>query len=343
MTRDPEPSHAVRSRRFFLGAVAALAALWVVIAPPRAAVAQAPVETALQAVVKVRAFVAGEARSARTLGTLREGSGVVIDADGLIVTIGYVILEAMGVEITDHRGRTMRAEIVGYDGETGFGLLRATEPLGVRPAVMGQARRLAEGERVTIAAAGGPDKAQPALMVQKREFAGYWEYLLDEAVFVSPPHPEWAGAGLFTADGRLVAIGSLLVGEVAPGVPVPGNMMIPIELLRPILGDLLALGRPSAPGKPWLGINGREAGRGIVVTRVQPDSPAEKAGLSTGDVIVGVAGEPVRTLADLYRKVWTKGEPGVVVALDVSEAGGSRSVKVTTGDRRRYMRAGQTY
>ncbi|MCC7274890.1 MAG: serine protease [Alphaproteobacteria bacterium] len=307
------------------------------------AAAEEPMDTALQAMVKVRAFVSGEARSARTLGTLREGSGVVIDADGLIVTIGYVILEAMGVEITDHRGRAMRAEIVGYDAETGFGLLRATEPLGVKPAPMGQARRLADGERVTIAAAGGEGAAQPALMVQRREFAGYWEYMLDEAVFVSPPHPNWAGAGLFTKEGRLVAIGSLLVGEVAPGVPVPGNMMIPIDLLRPILGDLLALGRTAGPGRPWLGINGREVGIGIAVTRVQPESPAERAGLAVGDVIVGVGGEAVRSLAELYRKVWAKGDPGVAVTLDLRDGAAARSVTVTTADRRRYMRAGQTY
>ncbi|WP_374446781.1 S1C family serine protease [Stella sp.] len=295
-----------------------------------------------QAMVKVRAFVAGEARTARTLGTEREGTGIVIDADGLIVTIGYVILEAMGVEITDHRGRAMRAEIVGYDADTGFGLLRATEPLDVRPAPMGRAARLAEGERVTLVAAG-EDGAQPAIVVQRREFAGYWEYLLEEAVFVSPPHPRWAGAGLFTADGRLVAIGSLLVGQVAPGMPVPGNMMIPIDLLRPILGDLLALGRMATPSRPWLGVNVQEAPTGVVITRVQQETPAERAGLRPGDVVVGVAGEPVRNVADFYRKLWSKGDAGVAIGLEVVASTGTRQVTVTSGDRRRYMRTGQSY
>lgn len=324
--------------------VLVLLALLAILLPAAPASAQpAPDAAAMrQAVVKVRAFVAGEARTARTLGTEREGTGVVIDGDGLIVTIGYVILEAMGVEITDHRGRAMRAEIVGYDADTGFGLLRATEPLDVRPAPMGRASQLAEGERVTVVASGD-DGAQPAIVVQRREFAGYWEYLLEEAVFVSPPHPRWAGAGLFTADGRLVAIGSLLVGQVAPGVPVPGNMMIPIDLLRPILGDLLALGRMATPGRPWLGVNVQEAPTGVVITRVQQETPAERAGLRPGDVVVGIAGEPVRDVADFYRKLWSKGDAGVAIGLEVVASTGARRVTVTSGDRRRYMRSGQSY
>ncbi len=321
--------------------LAVLAALGAAFLPGTAS-AQDVLEAARQATVKVRAYVAGEARTARSLGTVRDGTGVVIDADGLIVTIGYVILEAMGVEITDHRGRAMRAEIVGYDADTGFGLLRATEPLSVKPAVMGRAGEVETGQRVTVIAAG-EGGAQPALMVQRREFAGYWEYLLDEAVFIAPPHPRWAGAGLFAPDGKLVAIGSLLVGEVAPGLPVPGNMMIPIDLLRPILGDLLALGRVSGPSRPWLGINVHEADAGLVVTRVQPESPAEKAGLAVGDVIVGVAGARVSGLADLYRKVWSKGEAGVAVGLELRDGAGARTVTVTTGDRRRYLKSGQSY
>ena len=320
----------------------ALAAMLFAAPPAPAQPTPEALAAARQAVVKVRSFVTGEARTARTLGTTREGTGIVIDADGLIVTIGYVILEAMGVEITDHRGRAMRAEIVGYDADTGFGLLRATEPLDVKPAPMGRAGRLAEGERVAIVASGD-DGAQPAIVVQRREFAGYWEYLLDEAVFVSPPHPRWAGAGLFTADGRLVAIGSLLLGQVAPGVPVPGNMMIPIDLLRPILGDLLALGRMATPSRPWLGVNVQEAPTGVVVTRVQTETPAERAGLKVGDIIVGVAGQPVRNIADFYRKLWSKGDAGVVIGLDLLEPSGRRSVTVTSGDRRRYMKTGQSY
>ena len=324
---------------FRRAAVMVLAVLVAALVPAGRAGAN-ELEASLRAVVKIRAYVDGESRSARTLGTVREGTGIVIDGDGLIVTIGYVILEAMGVEITDAQGRAMRGEIVGYDGETGFGLVRATEPLGIKPAPLGRASRLAEGQRVVIASHGGPPAAQPAIVVQKREFAGYWEYLLDEAIFISPPHGNWGGAGLFTQEGQLVGIGSLLVGEVAPGVSVPGNMVIPIDLLRPVLGDLLALGRVGNAGRPWMGINGRESELGIVVTRVQPASPAEKAGLTPGDVIVGVAGDRVRTLAELYRKIWGKGDPGVAVPLDLRRAGGPQSITVTTADRRRYMRSG---
>jgi S1-C subfamily serine protease len=315
---------------------ALLLAVLVLAAPPAAA----DLDESLRAVVKVRAYVAGEARSARTLGTVREGTGVVIDGDGLIVTIGYVILEAQGVEIVDAQGKAMRGQIVGYDGETGFGLVRATEPLAIKPAPMGRAARLAEGQRMVSAAHGdgGPAAAQPAILVQRREFAGYWEYLLDQALFVSPPHGNWGGAGLFTQEGQLVGVGSLFVGEVAPGLAVPGNMVVPIDLLRPVLGDLLALGTISSPGRPWMGINGREADSGIVLTRIQPESPAEKAGLAVGDVVVGVAGEPVRSLADLYRKVWSKGEPGVDVRLDVRRGGSVGPITVKTADRRRYQR-----
>jgi len=302
-----------------------------------------PVPPAVEAVVKVRTFVAPEARTAKTLGTTREGNGVVIDADGLVVTIGYLIIEAMGAELVGADGKAVRAEIVGYDGDTGFGLVRATAPLAVRPATLGRARRVKEGERVTIAGHGGPDAVQPAILVSRREFAGYWEYLLDEALFVSPPHPNWGGAALFAPDGALIGIGSLLVGQVAPGVQVPGNMFVPIDLLPAVMGDLLALGRPGGAGKPWIGINAQEGPSGLVVTRVQPDSPAEKAGLSIGDVIQAVGSARVGGLADFYRKMWATGDPGVTVSLRVRSSDAVREVAVRTADRRRYLKSDQSY
>jgi len=145
----------------------------------------------LEAVVRVHTEIPAEARTAAFLGTRRNGSGVVIDA-GLIVTIGYLITEAMAAEVTAVSGKVSRANVVGFDIESGLGLLRAADPLEVRPIAIGTAKSLAEKTPVIVAGFGGPEAAQPAVVVSRRTFAGYWEYLLDDAVFTAPPYSAWS-------------------------------------------------------------------------------------------------------------------------------------------------------
>jgi S1-C subfamily serine protease len=295
----------------------------------------------LAAIVRVHAEVPAEARTAAYLGTVRDGSGVVIDDAGLVVTMGYLITEAMGAEVTTGAGKVSRAEIVGLEIAYGLGLLRAAEPLAVKPSPIGTARGLDERTPVVVAGFGGPEAAQPAVVVSRRTFAGYWEYLLEDAIFTAPPHPTWSGAALLGPDGKLAGIGSLIVSDAEAGQP--GNMFVPIDRLQPVMGDLLALGRPSMPARPWLGVNLREVEGELVVGRVASEGPGEAAGIRHGDHITAIDGTTVHDLADFYRTLWRHGDAGIVVKLAVTRQGKEREVEVKTIDRYRYLRLETTY
>jgi S1-C subfamily serine protease len=237
------------------------------------------------------------------LGREREGSGIVIDNDGLVLTIGYLMVEAYAAEVVDNHGRTVPANVVGYDHETGFGLLRTMEPLKLKPMPLGKSADVKERDPVLVASFGGADMVAGAYIVAKREFAGNWEYMLDEALFTAPPHPAWSGAALINREGKLIGVGSLIVGDAIGGSDkTPGNMFVPIDRLLPILGDLISDGRVAGPGRPWLGINTDELRGRLFVSRVTPGGPAEKAGLKRGDVIVSVNGEPPKSLADFIAR-----------------------------------------
>ncbi len=311
----------------------AAALLWLAV-PSLAAAQKASLDEVIAAVVRVKTVIHPEGTSRETLGPSRDGSGIVIDSNGLVLTIGYLMLEAYAAEIVTNDGRTVPANVVGYDNETGFGLLRATAPLNVKPMPLGKSADVKEGDPVVVAGAGGRAQAAAALVVSKREFAGYWEYLLDEALFTSPPLVPWSGAAMISRDGKLVGVGSLSVPDATgKGGGVPGNMFVPIDRLPPILADLMADGRVSGPAKPWLGVITGEAGGRLYVAQVTPGGPAAKAGLRHGDVITGVAGDAPRGLADFYRKVWAQGAAGVTVPLEIERDGGKSRIDVQSMNR----------
>src|SRR6266436_3467061 len=295
----------------------------------------------LEAIVRVHADVPAEARTAAYLGTTRDGAGVVIDDAGLIVTIGYLITEAMGAEVTTAAGKVSRADVIGFDIASGLGLLRAAEPLAVKPMPIGTAQGLTERTPVVVAGAGGTEAAQPAVVVSRRTFAGYWEYLLEDAIFTAPPHPAWSGAALLGPDGKLCGIGSLIVGDAAAGSP--GNMFVPIDRLQPVMGDLLALGRPASPPRPWLGINLRESDGKLVVGRVASDGPGDRAGVRRGDRVTAIDGTAVSDLARFYRSLWQLGDAGIPVKLSVIRQGREQDFEVRTIDRYRYLKLDTTY
>jgi S1-C subfamily serine protease len=322
---------------------AGLALAGAVMMPARAA-AQAKLEELVSAVVKIKAHINPEGQTVRGLGREREGSGIIIDNDGLVVTIGYLMVEAYAAEIITNDGRTVPANVVGYDNETGFGLLRATEPLRIKPLPLGKSGDVKTQDVVVVSSFGGPELVAPAKVIAKREFAGNWEYLLDEAIFTAPPHPAWSGAALISREGKLVGVGSLIVGDAADdGEKTPGNMFVPIDALAPILADLLSNGRTSGPGKPWLGVNAAVVHGRLFVTRVTRGGPAEKAGLKRGDVIVSVNGERARTLAEFYRRVWALGAAGVTIPLDVLQDAGMARVDVHSINRLDLLKLKSTF
>lgn len=311
---------------------------------PAATEAERRIEETLSAVVRVKAKALPDARSNATLGQSREGSGIVIDASDHIVTIGYLVIEPDAIEVTTAANRTVPATLVGYDHASGFGLLKAQMALDVKPLELGDSAALAVREPVMIVPHRWRETASLAYVMSTRSFTGSWEYLLDSAIFTAPPSLMWAGAALLSRDLKLVGVGSLLVRDtVEPGVPQPGNMFVPIDLLKPILADLKANGRVAGPQRPWLGLATEEVQGHLLVTRISPDSPADKAGVKRGDVIVGVGGQPVKTHAELYRKMWSLGPAGVEVPLKVLQGSEIKDMAVRSIDRFDYFKAKPAY
>jgi S1-C subfamily serine protease len=312
--------------------------------PATAKAENTALEDLVSAVVRIKTFINPDGSSVSNLGREREGSGVVIDESGLVLTIGYLMVEAHAAEIVTASGRTLPASVVGYDHETGFGLLRTLEPPKIKPLPLGKSADLKEQDPVLVSSFGGAGMVLPVRVASRRVFAGSWEYLVEGAIFTSPPHPTWSGAALINREGKLVGVGSLIVGDAkGENESSPGNMFVPIDLLPPIMADLLSKGRIAGPGRPWLGVNAQPVLGKLVVGRVTPESPAGKAGLKRGDVIVGIGGVKTSTLAEFYQKMWATGAAGVTIPLDVEFNGGSRRIGVLSVNRLDTLKLQSTF
>ena len=301
-------------------------------------------EELVSSVVQIKTSINPDGRTIENLGRQREGSGIVIDDDGLVLTIGYLMVEAHAAEVITNTGRTVPANIVGYDHETGFGLIKAVEPLRLKPLPFGRSADVKRSDPALVASFGGSRMVAPTFVVAKREFAGNWEYLLDEAIFTAPPHPAWSGAALISREGKLIGVGSLIVGDaLGDGDNTAGNMFVPIDRLPPILGDLIADGRPSGAPRPWIGVTAAEAHGRLFVGKVTAGGPAEQAGLRRGDVIVGVNGESTSGMADFYRKLWAQGAAGASIPLDVLQGSEKRRVDVKSMNRLDHLKLKSTF
>ena len=293
---------------------------------------------AIDSVVALRADIPEDAFTAPILGTARAGNGIVIREDGLVVTIGYLITEAESIWLTTNRGTVVQGHALAYDQRSGLGLVQPLGALGVRPLERASAAGVDVNADAIVVGHGGRAHSLKAKIVAKREFAGYWEYVLDEALFTAPAHPQWGGAALVGQDGRLLGIGSLLVQESIGGKAVDGNMFVPIDLLAPILGDLLAVGRAAGPPRAWLGIYTAEMDGHLVIGGLAPGGPAERAGVMLGDLILEVEGESVSGLAAMFRRIWNTGPAGSDVTLTLSRRGASSKVQIRSADRNDFLK-----
>ena len=291
-------------------------------------------------VVKLTVKTVPDARSARSLGPQREGTGVVIDSSGLVLTIGYLVTEADTVELATADGRKFAANVIGYDNVTGLGLVKSLQPLPIKPVDLGESSDTNLRDLVLIV---GYDGVAPAYIVSKRPFVGYWEYLLDEAIYTAPATVNWQGAALLSREGKLLGIGSLAVGDAIGKGAIPGNMFVPIDTLKPVLGDFIANGRATSKPRPWLGITSQEVQGKVIVTRVNDEGPAADAGLQAGDIIVGLGGQSLRGQADFYLRLWKSGDAGVEVTLDVLKGNKIEPIKVKSVAREGHFRSKPVY
>ena len=295
-------------------------------------------ERALSAMVGLHSIIPPDAFTAQTLGTERAGNGVLI-GDGLVLTVGYLITEADTIWLHLHDGRVAPGHALAIDQETGFGLVQALAKLDVPPLPIGSSSKVEIGERVVVGGAGGRTRSVAARIAARQEFAGYWEYVLDEAIFTFPAHPNWGGTGLISSAGDLVGVGSLQLERERSGKSENLNMIIPIDLLAPIKDDLVKFGRVNKPVRPWLGLYSTEIEDKVVVVGIAPKGPAARAEIKTGDVILAVKGEKVASLASFYRKVWSLGHAGVEVPLTLYRDGDSFEVRVNSSDRAKFLKA----
>jgi S1-C subfamily serine protease len=304
-------------------------------------------DEALSAVVGIRAVVPPDAFTAEVLGTERAGHGALVRKDGIVLTIGYLITEAETVWLSLSGGRTVPGHVLGYDQETGFGLVQALAHLDMPALPLGRSSEAQVGMRVVVAGSGGRSRSVAARIIAKHEYAGYWEYVLDEAIYTAPAHPFWGGTALIGPAGDLLGIGSLQI-QAASSDPMrqaarqrqtdDANMIVPIDLLKPIFDDLATIGRPNRPARPWLGLYATEIGSSVAILGVASRGPAGKADLREGDTVLAVAGAPVSDLAGLFRRIWALGEAGVAVPLTINREGRTLEVRVQSTDRRRLLK-----
>jgi S1-C subfamily serine protease len=294
------------------------------------------IDTVLKSVVTVQANIPEDGFTASILGTERSGSGIVIRDNGLVLTIGYLITEAETIWLTTRGGRVVPGHALAYDQETGFGLVQALGRLDLPAVRLGESGKAEVGDPVTLA--GGQGDAVEARIVTKQEFAGYWEYLLDEAIFIAPAHLSWGGAGLFNADGELIGIGSLLLQMASKGETQDINMVVPIDILRPILDDLLNRGQVDRPPRPWLGVYSAESDGKVVTINVDRRGPAAAAGLRQGDIVTDVRNLEVEGLADFYRKLWASGPAGTEIPIRIVRDRRDMWLRIKSTDRNSYLK-----
>lgn len=305
---------------------------------PRQSDVRFDLDPVFDAMVAIRAEIPDDAFTAGTLGTDRGGNGVVIRGDGIILTIGYLITEASSIWITTNQGAVVAGYPLAYDQPSGFGLIKALGPLKATPLARGSAARVKRGDRVFMIGHGGRRHSLQAKLSDKREFAGYWEYLLDEALFTAPAHPEWSGSAVVDEDGLLVGVGSLLVQEGVEGRTEQGNMSVPIDLLEPILDQLLATGRSGEAVRPWLGLYAGESDEQLMVGGVAAGGPAEKAGIRQGDTVLAVAGQRVVSLGEFLRAVWRLGPAGTRIPLSIARQGDVLRIEIISADRNELLK-----
>ncbi len=300
-------------------------------------------DSAINSVVKVRTSIPAAAFTADVLGTERIGSGVLINNSGLILTVGYLVTEAETVWLTTNLNQSIPGHVVAYDQSSGLGLVQALGSLDIDASELDQSDLVTVNDDIFFISYGGIEHSLCSKISRIDEFAGYWEYLLEAAIYTSPPHPQWGGAAVFNKKGHIIGIGSLFLQEIFEGQNLQGNLAIPTSILKSIMGDMLEFGRSSAPARPWLGMYAVESEKTLTVNSLARYGPAELAGVLQGDKVVGVGEESVSTLANFFRSVWTLGAAGVSVPININRNGNQLQLVINSIDRNDFLLKPQTH
>jgi S1-C subfamily serine protease len=290
------------------------------------------IERFYESIVSVRSIVSPEARTAVSLGVEREGNGVAID-ENHILTIGYIVIESESIEIGLSDGRRLPAKLVGYDHTSGFGIIKSVVPLEMQPLQLGNSDNINSEQDLLILPSSNRGAGSIVRSVSRRPFTGWWEYFVESPIYTTPPNGLWAGAPILNENGEILGIGSLFVSESVPGISSPGNMSVPINLLKPILEDLKSSGRRKSKTQPYLGISSDDSNDQVIVTRVSKSGPAFEAGIRPQDVIMTINGSQISDLKSFYEKIWKSGEAGVTIELSVLRSGTIMTFDVKTVDR----------
>lgn len=294
------------------------------------------IENALTGLLTVKSQVPEEAMTASVLGCEREGHGIRVSENGLVLTIGYVISEASSIWLIDSDKQAVEGHVVGYDQASGFGLVQALGRLSGSVLELGDSDEVVVGRQMVLAGAGGATSAVDVSIVEVREFAGYWEYLIAGAIFSEPAHPEWGGTALLDSEGRVYGVGSLILQAEDDTEPAR-NMIIPINKFNAVRDDLITSGRSSVPPRPWLGWYVQDSAQGPTVIGLVSNGPSNTAGIKPGDRVVAINGRRISSLSSLYKEIWTAGEAGITVDVAISRDADIRIVAVESIDRSSMM------
>jgi len=300
------------------------------------------IEQFYESIVSVRSIVPSEARTAASLGVEREGNGVAID-EKHILTIGYIVIESESIEIGLPDGRRLPAKLVGYDHTTGFGIIKSIVPLKMPSLKLGDSDNIDSEQDLLILPSPNRGAGSIVRSVSRRPFTGWWEYFVENPIYTTPSNGLWAGAPILNNNGEILGIGSLFVSESVPGIFSPGNMSVPINLLKPILEDLISSGRRKSKIQPYLGISSDDSNNQIIVTRISDGGPAFQAGIRPQDIIVTINGSQVSDLKSFYQKLWKSGEAGITIELSVLRRGTIMNFSVKTVDRLDYFFTPQSF
>jgi len=290
------------------------------------------IERVLPATVHIEARIPETHPSTRILGSERMGSGTIIDAAGLVLTVNYVVLGAEQVKVTMIDQRAYVAEVVRTDFASGLALVRIPEER-LTALTLRHTSDVALGEECFVVASVGEGSARIAngAISYLGPFDANWEYVLERAIMTTAMNPGLGGGPLCDPLGRVLGVVSLNLNEIGRF-----SLAVPSDYYLDARDDFVDGRRPAVGARAWLGLFCYSVKEHVVIQGLLPGGPGEQAGLKAGDVILAIDGEDVGDRRSLYRRLWTHpaGDP---VTLKIFRGRETKTVTVASGDVEKFF------